>query len=119
MLTRHPEARWSQPPTRIPELLGQGQRRHLAAVVAELGPNWSVELHDDIPGKAAIVILPEDLAEAIGPTLIVHADELAFHLDELHGRAYRKLGRHLVWEDVLRAIRIRLIWEMSFPPTRH
>ena len=118
-MTRSLEARRSQPPTRIPDPLGPAQRRHLAAVVGELGPQWSVELHDDIPGKAAIVILPEVPDAATGPTLVVHADKSAFHLEELHGYAYRKLGKHPVWNDILRAVRIRLLWEVPFPPTRH
>jgi hypothetical protein len=119
MLIRQIENRRSQPPTSHPTPLEPRQCEHLAAVVAELGPNWSVELHDDIPGKETIVILPDDPDEAIGPTLIIHADESAFHLEELDGDAFRKLGEHLVWADVLRAVRIRLVWEMPFPTTRH
>src|SRR5208337_3883056 len=114
MLITQIQNRRSQPPTSRPKPLEPGQCEHLAAVVAELGPNWSVELHDDIPGKATIVILPADLDAAIGPTLIIHADESAFHLEELDRDAYRKLGEHPVWADVLRAVRIRLMWEMPF-----
>jgi hypothetical protein len=116
---RQIEGRRSQAPTSRPGFLGPRQCEHLAAVVAELGPNWSVELHDDIPGRATIVILPADLDEVIGPTLVIHADETAFHLEELDADAFRRLGKHLVWTDVLRAVRIRLVWEMPFPPTRH
>jgi hypothetical protein len=119
MWSRPLEARRTEPPTRIPEPLGHGHCRHLVVVVAEVGPNWSVELHDDVPDKATIVVLREDPHDAMGAILIVHADESAFHLEELHGNAYRKLGRHLVWDDVLRAVRIRLIWQMPFPPIRH
>jgi len=119
MLIRQVEDRRSQPPTSCREPLGPGQCEHLAAVVAAVGANWSVELHDDVPGQATIVILPEDRDAAIGPTLIVHADASAFHLEELDGGAYRKLGDHLAWPDVLRAVRIRLAWEMPCPTARH
>jgi hypothetical protein len=119
MWSRHLEARRIQPATRIPEPLGHGHCRHLAGVVAEVGPNWSVELHDNVPGNAAIVILPEDVHDAFGAILIVHADESAFHIEEVHGNAHRKLGQHVAWDDVLRAVRIRLIWQTPFPPTRH
>jgi len=119
MLMRYAEARGGKSPASRPEPLGPGRHRHVAAVVAELGPSWSVELHHDIHGKATIVILPADLDAESGPTLIIDAGEAAFHLDELDGDACRRLGEHLVWADLLRAVRIKLVWEMPFPPTRH
>lgn len=119
MLSRQVEDRRSQPPTSRPAPLGPGQREHLAAVVAALGPTWSVELHDDVPGEATIVILPDDLDLAIGPTLVIHADASAFRLEELDGDTCRKLGDHQAWADVLRAVRIRLAWETSFLTTLH
>ena len=119
MLIRQTEDRLSLSSTSSPERLGPGQRQHLATAVAGLGSMWSVELHYDVHGKASIVVLPEDLDDVIGPTLIVHADQSSFHLEELCGDAYRTLGKHHVWEDVLRAVRIRLIWEMAFSMTLH
>jgi hypothetical protein len=119
MLIRQVEDRRSQPPASRPEPLGPGQCERLAAVVAELGANWSVELHDDIAGQATLVILPEDLDAAIGPTLVIHADASVFHLEELDGEAWRKLGEHHAWADVLRAVRIRLVWKMPFLTTLH
>jgi len=84
-------------------------------VVAELAPDWLVELQYDVLGQAIIVILPENLDGAIGPTLFVRVDEPAFHLEERSRDAYRKLGEYRAWDEVLRAVRIRLIWEMPFP----
>jgi len=82
-------------------------------------PNWSVELHRDVFGKLIIVILPADLDDAIGPTLVVYEDGTAFHLEELHWDAARKLGDYRTWDDVLRGVRIRLLWEMPYSMTRH
>jgi hypothetical protein len=99
--------------------LGPTQCQHLAAVVAELRPEWSVELHHDVLGKPVIVILPDDLNDPIDPTLSVHRDDAAFHLEELSGDTYRKLGKHRGWDDVLRAVRIRLIWDTQLPTQVH
>ena len=33
--------------------------------------------------------------------------------------AYRSLGEHSAWADVLRTVRIRLIWEMTFSTMLH
>jgi hypothetical protein len=119
MLIRQTDDRVCPPAASGPEPLGPGQCEHLASVVAGLGPTWSVELHYDVLGQATIVVLPEDLDDAIGPTLIIHAGQSAFHLEELCGEAYRKLGEHLAWADVLRAVRVRLTWEMACSATLH
>jgi hypothetical protein len=119
MLIRQTEDRLSLSSASSPERLGPEQRQHLATVVAGLGSTWSVELHYDALGEASIVVLPEDLEDVIGPTLIVHAYQSSFHLEELCGDAYRTLGKHHAWADVCRAVRIRLIWEMAFSMTLH
>jgi hypothetical protein len=119
MSIRKTERQLSQPSTGGPEPLEPGQRQHLAAALAGLVPDWSVELQYDVLGEATIVILPDDPDDDICPTLIVHADESAFHLEELCGDDYRKLGSYWGWADVPRAVRIRLIWEMQIPATRH
>jgi hypothetical protein len=119
MLIRHVEDYPSQQPTRTHEPLGQAQCNHLTAVIAELASDWSVELHLDVLRKPMIVILPETLDDAIGPTLVVYRDETAFHLEELRWDAYRKLGDYREWTDVLRAVWLRLFWEMPFAPTLH
>jgi hypothetical protein len=105
----------------VPFRSGQpdSKRQHLAGALADLAPNWSVELQYDVLGETTIVVLADDGGDDICPTLIVYADESAFHLEELCGDDYRKLGAYLGWADVLRAVRIRLIWEMPIPATRH
>jgi len=117
MLIGQMEDRRSKPPTSGPEPLGPRQCRHIAAVVAELVPDWSVELHHDVLGNANIVILPKDFDDAIGPTLFVHREGATFLLEEVRWGGYRKLDEYLAWADVLRAVRVRLIWEMPFPTT--
>ena len=119
MTNGHIENRLSQIPSYSPEPLGASRCRHLAATIAEVVPDWSVELHYDEYGKAAIVIMPEDPDDLFGPTLIVSASGTAFHLDELCCDAYQRLAEHREWSDILRAVQIRLIWEMAFPATLH
>jgi hypothetical protein len=75
------DASWrDRPPASCVAALGPRQCEHLAAVVAELGMTWSVELHDEAPGDATIII---------------------------------------VWADVLRAVRIRLLGMIPVSPTLH
>lgn len=119
MLIRQTNDRSSPLPANNPEPLGRAQCQRLAAVVASLGPTWSVGLHHDARGKATIVVLPEDLDDAIGPTLIIRATRSGFHLEEMCEDACRSLGEHSAWADVLRTVRIRLIWEMTISTLLH
>jgi hypothetical protein len=119
MTAAHPATRTNQPATDYQETLGTGRCHELAGAIADCVPDWSVELHHDEDGKSAIVIMPEDLDDMIGPTLIVYTTGSAFHLDELCQDNYRRLGKNLSWAGVLRAVQIRLIWEEPFPPTLH
>jgi hypothetical protein len=119
MLMRQFEDNRSQAPTGGSATLRAQQCQHVAAVVAELRPDWSVELHDNPHGRTLIVILPDDLDSVVDPTIVVRGDDAVFHVEELCGDTYRKLGEHGRWGDVLRAVRRRLIWEMPFPPMLH
>jgi hypothetical protein len=102
-----------------PDTLGSRRRAQLAAALAGCAPNWSVELHYAEDGEPAIVVMPDDPDDIVGPTLIVHNSGSAFNLDELCSDQYRRLGEDLAWGDIVRAVRIRLIWEESLPTTLH
>jgi hypothetical protein len=119
MLSGQIKNRLNKPPTSSPEPLGREQSQHLAAVLAGFVPKWSVELQCDMYGEATIVIMPDDLTDDVAPTLIVHTDGTAFHLGELRREKFRKLGRHRVWADVVRAVRVSLTWETLPPATLH
>ena len=108
MLIKQLEDRGNQAPTSGSAPLGRTQCQHLIAVVGERRPDWSVELHHDPISQPMIVILPESLDDATGPTLVVYSDETAFHLDELRWDVYRRLGDYHAWGDVVGAVRISL-----------
>ena len=117
MSIRPVETHQRQPRLFSDEPLGAEQCQLLGAALVGFVPHWLVELHYNEHGKASIVIMPEDRGDAIYPTFIVRTDGSAFHFDELRCDAYRKLAEHRVWADVLRAVQIRLMWEMPTPAT--
>jgi hypothetical protein len=119
ILTRQIETGLGPASARRLEALRLWQCQNIANAIAEFMPNWAVSILRDAPGIPTIVIQPEDFERTIVPTLFVHTDESAFHFEELCGDAYRKLGVYRRCADVVRAIRIRLIWEMATPPTFH
>lgn len=107
-------------PTHGPEPFWPPRGQYLAAMIAALAPEWSVELHCDTNGEAAVIIMPADLDDDDSlPTLIIRTDEPAFHLEELWGDGYRKLGEFRTWADVIRSVQIRLAWKTPYPQTLH
>jgi hypothetical protein len=119
MLIRHVEDRLSHHSTPAHEQLGVEHYKQLTAVVAEFLPDWSVEIHHDVLRQPTIIILPENLDDDGGPTLVVYGDETGFHLEELGWDTYCKLGDYHAWADLVRSVRIRLTWEMPFAMVVH
>lgn len=119
MLVKPIEYRPSRHPAHALGPLGLEQCNDLAVLIAGLMPDWSVELHYDVQCKPMIVILPVDLDDATGPTLVVYGDETGFHLEELLWDTCRKLGDYQLWTDVANAVRIRLVWQMPLATTLH
>ena len=113
------EARPRQPTKGSATPVESRRYQQLATMVAPLIPDWSVEFHRDEFGESAIVIMPDAADDAIYPTLIVHTDGSVFHLDELRQDTFRKLSEHLTWTKPLRAVRIRVTWEMPISVTLH
>ena len=105
--------------THCPDTIGPGARSLLAGAVAEVAPDWVVDLHHDPEGQETIIIQPEDEDDAVGLTLIVHADQAMFHIDEWRRDVWGKVGEFRAWADVVRTIRLKLLWEMTPPPTLH
>jgi len=96
--------------------------KHCIAVAAALGsaaPGWLVELHHDENGGAIIVIMPDEIDDDGLPTLVIRTKEGTFSLEELCGDAYWNLDEHPVWGNLLRAVQIRLLWEMPTSMTLH
>jgi hypothetical protein len=117
MMKRQSERPVSTFTTCSSELLGSGQCEQIAGLITPFAPDWSVELHYDEQGIAHIVVMPDDRDDDIYPTFIIYTNESGFCIDELRRDTYRKLAEHRAWNEVLRAVQIGLIWEMSVSKT--
>jgi hypothetical protein len=111
MQVRRTEDRRSHAPANGRATLSATGCEYLAALVPELKPDWSVELHPDMIGEPLVVILPDDLSDPLGFTLAVRRDDAGFHLEELSGDTSRNLGERWLWPEVPRAVPIRPTWE--------
>lgn len=67
-------------------------------------PEWSIETYIDPDGEVSLMIIPPNVDDAIGPTLIVHKAGLNFHLDQFRWDEYRSVGVYFDLYDMLRAM---------------
>jgi len=70
----------------------------IAATMA--APEWSVEIYTDAAGEISLMIIPPNVDDAFGPTLIVHKVALTFHLDQFHWDEYGSLGNYINRDEV-------------------
>jgi len=119
MPTVHPEAYQDRPLTDGPGHLTPQHRNRIGAALVGTAPSWLVELHYDENGNANIIILADDLDDSIFPTLIVSTDQTIFRLEELRGGVHRTLCEPRTWRNLLRAVQIRVFWEVQASKTLH
>ncbi len=102
------------------EPLGEERCQNLLTTIAELAPGWSVEFYDDKSGKPAVIILPDDPDDAVAfPFLAIRAGESTFLLEELRGTACQTLGEYREWAEVVRAVRLRMLFDMPISTMLH
>ena len=90
------------------EPLGMSHQFYLADVVANIAPDWSVELYATGPDSGTIVVMPHDADDDIGPTYFVHLEGGALCLDQLHWDCYSSVGRFADLGGVAEALRRKL-----------
>lgn len=100
-------------------LLGSSERAEITGAVAQLVPDWSVELSHGVFPTARIIITPEDGEDTSGPTLIISAENGGFKLDAFRWDSYWTIGEYGTWTAALRQIRKVVAWEAFVPITAH
>lgn len=71
-----------------PTLLGLSERAEIAGVVSQVITTWSVELSQDTPTTATIVISPDDGEDTSGPTVVISTENDVFRLDAFRWDRY-------------------------------
>ncbi len=52
------------------------------AMLADIAPQWSVELHGISAEDLSLIILPEDGDDALGPSLMISREDYGLRLDQ-------------------------------------
>lgn len=119
-----PAARYAQirtteaTPDGLVEPLGINQQFHIADVIADAAPDWSVELYADMPGSGTIIVMPDEADDELGPTYFVHREGGHLCLDQLHWDRYSSVGRYRDIDAVARALRDQLLALRGLPTTQ-
>ena len=84
--------------------LGESERRLAQRIMAELAPDWSVELHGIYNEETILIVLPEDGDDAMGPSFVINRETFGLKLDQIHWDKLTEIGVFATLSDVLSAI---------------
>lgn len=96
--------------------LGPGALAYASGAIADVAPDWSVELHETFPGETSLMLMPEAADDTIGPTFVLHCRASGFQLDQYQWDTYSAIGAYGSLGDALHAVRLRLA-ALAEPPT--
>ena len=84
--------------------LGEFERRFVQRVMAEMAPDWSVELHGIYNEETILIVLPEDGDDAMGPSFVINRETFGLKLEQVHWDKLTDIGVFASLKDVLSAI---------------
>jgi hypothetical protein len=97
--------------------IGASDLDFVQRAMAEIAPQWSVELQGICVDEATLVLLPEDGDDAKGPSFLVSRETYGFRLDQVHWDVLTELGVFGSLNDVVTTLGVRLAFfpEMAVP----
>jgi hypothetical protein len=85
--------------------------------IADLAPDWSIELHETPSGEASLMLMPEDADDEVGPTFVLRSDDGAFFLARYRWDRYSEVGEFYSLPDAMLAVR-RELAALATPPSQ-
>ena len=76
----------------------------VALMLADIAPDWSVELHGISLEDSSLIVLPEDGEDENGPSFVISRDDYSLRLDQIHWDELTELGSFATLGEVLDAI---------------
>jgi hypothetical protein len=76
--------------------------------MAEIAPEWAVELQGICADEASLVLVPEDGDDAMGPSFLISRETYGFRLDQVHWEVLTEAGVFASINDVVAALAARL-----------
>jgi hypothetical protein len=88
--------------------LGDGDLAYVQRAMAEIAPDWSVELEGICSEDATLVVVPEDGDDASGPSFLVSRETYGLRVSQLHWEMLTEIGVFACLRDVVTALQSRL-----------
>jgi hypothetical protein len=108
-LKRSSQATIQKPVIAMPSRpLGLAEARFVEDALADVAPDWSVDLDGICDHEASLVLLPEGGDDAMGPSFVIRRENFGFRLDQLHWDKMQEVGTYHALADVVTAVQERL-----------
>src|SRR3954465_5682815 len=88
--------------------LNQADRAYVQRAMAEIAPDWSVEMEGICSDDPTLVVVPDDGDDATGPTFIVTRETYGLRVQQLHWDTLTEVGVFASLHDVVIALQGRL-----------
>lgn len=88
--------------------LGEADLAFVEVAMAEVAPEWTVELQGICEDEATLVLMPEDGDDATGPSFMISRETYGFRLDQVHWDALLECGVYASLNDVVAVLAARL-----------
>ncbi len=88
--------------------LGDADLASMQFVLAEIAPEWSVELQGICAEEATLILLPDDGDDENGPSFVISRETYGFRLDQVHWDTMTEVGVFDSLTDVVSALRPRV-----------
>ena len=89
--------------------LDQDDCGQLLITVRDLAPDWFVEMQTDPLGEVCLMVIPPEVDDDEGPSLVIYKAGLLFHLDQFRWNSYNPIGSYLSLGEVLEQVRLILL----------
>jgi hypothetical protein len=88
--------------------LGDADLAYMQRAIAEIAPDWAVELEGICAEEATLVVVPDDGEDASGPTFVVSRETYGLRVNQVHWEALTEVGVFASLSDVVAALQVHL-----------
>jgi hypothetical protein len=93
--------------------LGRAELEFVQRAMAEIAPDWSVELEGICVDEATLVLLPDGGDDELGPSFVISREACRLRVDQVHWDTLTEVGVFTSMADVLEALRVRLMFHVA------
>jgi hypothetical protein len=97
--------------------LGDADLLYMQRAIAEVAPDWAVELEGICADEATLVVVPDDGDDASGPSFVVSRETYGLRVNQVHWETLTEVGVFASLNDVVTALQVRLAFctDMDLP----